>query len=92
MRNNNTVLWQHESDSDSEPEGQRRTDALMAQKIDVAIIFQEMLGTFTAAKYLCEQRVPLQIALRVLVHTRRNSPSPPKMIGGAEPACRSRSG
>ena len=43
MRHNNTVLWQQES----EPEGQRRTDALMAQKIDVAIIFQEMLGTFT---------------------------------------------
>lgn len=82
MRNNNTVLCQHES----EPEGQRRTDAMMAQRIDVAIIFQEMLGTFTAAKYLCEQRVPLQIALRVLVHSRRNSPSPPKMVGGAEPA------
>lgn len=88
MRNNNTGLCQHES----EPERQRRTDALLAQKIDVAIIFQEMLGTLAAAKYLSEQQVPLQIALRVLMHPRRNSPSPPKMVGGEKPARVSQSG
>ncbi|OBV38929.1 hypothetical protein [Janthinobacterium psychrotolerans] len=88
MKNNNTMP----SLQEAEPEKQRRTNALMAQKIDVAIIFQEMLGTFAAATYLNEQQVPLDIALRVLVHARRYSPSPPKMIGGAELACPSRSG
>ncbi|WP_141213286.1 hypothetical protein [Janthinobacterium sp. PC23-8] len=84
MKTDNAVSWQHEGKSET----QRRTDALMAQKIDVAIIFQEMLGTSTAARYLSQQQVPLRIALRVLVHTRRNSPSPPKMIGCEELARR----
>lgn len=59
----------------------RRIDALTAQKIDVAIIFQEMLGTAVAAKYLRTNGVPLSVALRVLIHARRKDPSPPKMIG-----------
>lgn len=59
----------------------RRIDALTAQKIDVAIIFQEMLGTAVAAKYLQTNGVALAVALRVLVHARRKEPSPPKMIG-----------
>ena len=59
----------------------RRIDALTAQKIDVAIIFQEMLGTAVAAKYLHTNGVSLSVALRVLVCERRKEPSPPKMIG-----------
>ncbi|TSD72511.1 hypothetical protein FFI39_016880 [Janthinobacterium sp. KBS0711] len=59
----------------------RRIDALTAQKIDVAIIFQEMLGTAVAAKYLHTNGVPLSVALRVLVCERRKDPSSPKMIG-----------
>ncbi|WP_162995683.1 hypothetical protein [Janthinobacterium agaricidamnosum] len=64
-----------------EPDHPRRIDALTAQKIDVAIIFQEMLGTAVAAKYLHTNGVPLSVALRVLVCERRKDPSPPKMIG-----------
>ncbi|MGK5055286.1 hypothetical protein [Janthinobacterium sp. RB2P8] len=59
----------------------RRIDALTAQKIDVAIIFQEMLGTAVAAKYLRTNGVPLSVALRVLIYAHRKDPSPPKMIG-----------
>jgi hypothetical protein len=62
----------------------RRSEALTAQTIDVAIIFQEMLGTAVAAKYLQANGVPLSVALRVLVHARRKDPSPPKMIGIVE--------
>ena len=62
----------------------RRSDALTAQTIDVAIIFQEMLGTAVAAKYLRANGVPLDVALRVLVHAHRKDPSPPKMIGIVE--------
>jgi hypothetical protein len=61
-----------------------RSDALTAQTIDVAIIFQEMLGTAAAAEYLRGNGVPLSVALRVLVHARRKDPSPPKMIGIVE--------
>ncbi|WP_312435317.1 hypothetical protein [Janthinobacterium sp.] len=68
-----------------EMDRRRRIDALTAQKIDVAIIFQEMLGTAVAAKYLYENDVSLAVALRVLVHTRRKDPSPPKMIGMSVP-------
>lgn len=64
-----------------EHERRRRTDALTAQKIDVAIIFQDMLGTLVAAQYLHENGISLSVALRVLVHARRKDPSPPKMIG-----------
>ena len=64
-----------------ELERRKRIDALTAQKIDVAIIFQDMLGTAVAAEYLHENGVPLSVALRVLIHSRRKEPSPPKMIG-----------
>lgn len=64
-----------------EVERRKRIDVMTAQKIDVAIIFQEMLGTLVAAKYLHEHGVPLSVALRVLIHARRKEPSPPKMIG-----------
>ena len=64
-----------------EVERRKRIDALTAQKIDVAIIFQDMLGTAVAAEYLHENGIPLSVALRVLIHVRRKEPSPPKMIG-----------
>lgn len=62
-------------------EKSRRTDALTAQKIDVALIFKTMLDTGMAAKYLRDNDIPLHIALRVLIYRCRQSPSPPKMIG-----------
>lgn len=50
-----------------------RQDGLTAQKIDVGIIFQEMLGTATAAAYLAKNKVPMQLALRVLTRARRKA-------------------
>lgn len=50
-----------------------RQDGLTAQKIDVGVIFQEMLGTATAAAYLAKNKVPMHLALRVLTRTRRKA-------------------
>ncbi|MGK5058973.1 hypothetical protein ACQ4WY_18775 [Janthinobacterium sp. LB2P49] len=58
-----------------------RSDILTAQKIDVGIIFQAMLGTISAAEYLRRSGVPLEIALRVLTISHRKIPTPPQMIG-----------
>ncbi|PLY39445.1 hypothetical protein CSZ94_26365 [Janthinobacterium sp. ROICE36] len=48
-----------------------RQDDLTAQKVEVGIIFQEMLDTATAAAYLAKNRVPIATALRVLTGSRR---------------------
>jgi hypothetical protein len=43
-----------------------RPDALTAQKVEVAIILQAMLGIQTAAEYLANNAVDAAVALRVL--------------------------
>ena len=48
-----------------------RQDDLTAQKVEVGIIFQEMLDTATAAAYLAKNEVPIVTALRVLTGSRR---------------------
>ncbi|MES2347305.1 MAG: hypothetical protein V4641_07015 [Pseudomonadota bacterium] len=45
----------------------RRRDRLTAQRIDVGLVFLEMLGATDAAEYLAQSRVPDRIAERVLV-------------------------
>jgi hypothetical protein len=44
----------------------RRIDHLMAQRVDVAIVFRDMLGPEDAACYMVENQVPAQVAQRVL--------------------------
>jgi hypothetical protein len=48
-----------------------RQDDLTAQKVEVGIIFQEMLDTATAAAYLARNKVPIATALPVLTGPRR---------------------
>lgn len=48
-----------------------RQDDLTAQKVEVGIIFQEMLDTAAAAAYLAKNKVPISTALRVLTGSRR---------------------
>ena len=48
-----------------------RQDDLTAQKVEVGIIFQEMLDTAAAAAYLAKNKVPIATALRVLTGSRR---------------------
>ena len=43
-----------------------RTDNLTAQRIDVSLILQAMLGTLAAAEYLAAQGVALEVTMRVL--------------------------
>ena len=50
-----------------------RQDGLTAQKIEVGVIFQEMLGTPTAADYLSKNKIPIDVALRVLTKSRRKA-------------------
>lgn len=52
-----------------------RPDVLTAQRVEVGVIFQAMLGTVDAARYLALNQVPLHVALRVLTrhHQRRRS-------------------
>ena len=52
-----------------------RQDDLTAQKVEVGIIFQEMLDTATAAAYLAKNKVPIDTALRVLTGSRRKKKS-----------------
>jgi len=44
----------------------RRIDHLMAQRVDVAIVFRDMLGGAEAERYLTENAVPGHIIERVL--------------------------
>ena len=44
----------------------RRTDNLMAQRIDVAIVFRDMLGAEEATNYMIENHVPRHVIERVL--------------------------
>jgi hypothetical protein len=50
-----------------------RPDTLTAQRVEVGIILQAMLGTHAAAEYLKNNDVPRSVALRVLFqhHLRR---------------------
>ena len=50
-----------------------RHDDLTAQKVEVGVIFQEMLGTATAAAYLAKNKVPMHVALRVLTQVHRKA-------------------
>ncbi|MBB3224905.1 hypothetical protein [Pseudoduganella umbonata] len=53
----------------------RRTDTLSSQRVEVAIVFQTMLGTNAAAEYLRNAGVPIWISARVL-GSRKRRPSP----------------
>ena len=44
----------------------RRVDRLMAQRVEVAIVFRNMLGVEDAASYMMANDVPRQVAERVL--------------------------
>ena len=44
----------------------RRVDRLMAQRVEVAIVFRNMLGVEDAASYMADNDVPRQVAERVL--------------------------
>ncbi len=43
-----------------------RPDVLTAQKVEVAIILQAMLGTIGAAEYLADNDIAMSVTLRVL--------------------------
>lgn len=44
----------------------RRVDRLMAQRVEVAIVFRNMLGVEDAAMYMTANEVPGRVAERVL--------------------------
>jgi hypothetical protein len=44
----------------------RRTDHLMAQKVDVAIVFRDMLGPVDATHYMAKNGMPAHVIERVL--------------------------
>lgn len=44
----------------------RRVDRLMAQRVEVAIVFRNMLGVEDAATYMAGNKVPRPVAERVL--------------------------
>lgn len=58
----------------------RRTDTLSSQRIEVAIVFQTMLGTNAAAEYLRNAGVPIWLSARVL-GSRKRRPSPALVAG-----------
>ncbi|MCS0583387.1 hypothetical protein NX784_17490 [Massilia pinisoli] len=43
-----------------------RSNRLVAEQVEVALVLQEMLGTSAAAKYLYARLIPLNLAMRVL--------------------------
>ena len=49
----------------------RRHDRLTAQRVEVGLVFQHMLGTEAAAHYLRDARVPVWLTARVLGSARR---------------------
>lgn len=58
-----------------------RRDILSAQKVEVGIVYQTMLGHVAAAEYLVTHGIPLHVALRVLLYpdrrrTFRPAPAP----------------
>jgi hypothetical protein len=48
-----------------------RPDVLTAQKVEVAIILQAMLGTIGAAEYLADNAIAMSVSLRVLTQPER---------------------
>lgn len=48
----------------------RRLDDLTAQKVEVAIIFKEMMGAEDAANYMAENDIPAHVVDRVLASSR----------------------
>jgi hypothetical protein len=44
----------------------RRRDRLTAQRVDVGLVFLEMLGTPDATAYLAQNEVPAEVSDRVL--------------------------
>jgi hypothetical protein len=56
-----------------------RADTLNAQRVEVALVFQSMLGTAAAAEYLRNAGVPVWISARVL-GTNRRRPSVPLVV------------
>ncbi|WP_146171880.1 hypothetical protein [Pseudoduganella armeniaca] len=68
------VAGTRERDRDCPP-GNVRSDELTSQRIEVALVFQAMLGTDAAANYLRDAGIPVWITARVLGSTKRR-PSP----------------
>jgi hypothetical protein len=64
---------------------QIRKDKLTSQRVEVALVFQEMLGTAAALEYLALNNVAVSIAMRVLseCETRRRVES--SFIGQSAP-------
>jgi len=58
----------------------QRSDQLSSQRIEVALVFQSMLGTDAAAEYLRNAGVPIWITARVLGSAKRR-PSPALVVG-----------
>lgn len=54
-----------------------RTDSLTSQRIEVAMVFQSMLGTNAAAEYLRNAGVPIWITARVLGSKKRRPTAEP---------------
>jgi hypothetical protein len=59
-----------------------RVDTLTSQRIEVALVFQSMLGTNAAAEYLRNAGVPIWITARVL-GSRKRRPSPKLLTDSA---------
>lgn len=58
-----------------------RTDVLTAQHVEVALVFQKMLGTRDAEEYLRNARVPWDVIARVL-YSRQIRQRPSSHDGG----------
>ncbi|TFW20388.1 hypothetical protein E4L96_10480 [Massilia arenosa] len=54
---------------------ERRSDHLTAQRVEVGLVFESMLGEDSAREYFLSSGVPVWVAQRVLA-TRRKRPSP----------------
>ncbi|WP_436485143.1 hypothetical protein [Janthinobacterium sp. RT4P48] len=68
---NKTTSTNNSASTSVSPLDCTRHDDLTAQKVEVGIIFQEMLDTAAAAAYLAKNKVPISTALRVLTGSRR---------------------
>ena len=61
-----TASWPRQSYSPLFMKPLRRTDHLMAQRVDVAIVFRDMLGLEDAAAYMARYDFPEHVVQRVL--------------------------
>lgn len=64
------------------PPADARVDTMTSQRVEVALVFQSMLGTNEAAEYLRDAGVPIWVSARVL-GSRNRRPSPELVVEGA---------